>query len=85
MGAVLYQLQEGKMRASGYASRTLAPAEKNYHSSTLGSLCMKWEISQSFRDYLYHTKEFTMITDNNPLTHILTAPKSKMGSRTSRF
>uniref|UniRef100_H3ALT9 Gypsy retrotransposon integrase-like protein 1 n=1 Tax=Latimeria chalumnae TaxID=7897 RepID=H3ALT9_LATCH len=31
LGAVLYQLQEWKLRVVGYGSRTLTPAEKNYH------------------------------------------------------
>ena len=75
LGAVLYQLQEDQMRVIGYASRTLCPSEKNYHSSKLEFLCMKWAISDSFRDYLYYSKEFTVVTDNNPLTHVLTAPK----------
>ena len=75
LGAVLYQVQEGQMKVIGYSSRTLSPAEKNYHSSKLEFLCMKWAISESFRDYLYYAKEFTVMTDNNPLTHVLTAPK----------
>ncbi len=37
LGAVLYQLQEGKLRVVGYGSRTLTPAERNYklHSGKL--------------------------------------------------
>uniref|UniRef100_H3B8S2 Gypsy retrotransposon integrase-like protein 1 n=1 Tax=Latimeria chalumnae TaxID=7897 RepID=H3B8S2_LATCH len=31
LGAVLYQLQGRKLRVVGYGSRTLTPAEKNYH------------------------------------------------------
>ena len=31
LGAVFYQRQGGKLRVIGYASRTLTPAEQNYH------------------------------------------------------
>ena len=31
LGAVLYQRQNGKLGVIGYGSRTLTPAERNYH------------------------------------------------------
>ena len=44
LGAVLYRVQDGKMRVTGYASRTLSPAEKGYHlhSGKLEFLALKW-------------------------------------------
>ena len=77
LGAILYQRQQGKLRAISYGSRTLTPAEKNYnlHSGKLEFLAMKWVICEKFRDYLYYAKSFTVYTDNNPLTYVLTSAR----------
>lgn len=55
LGAVLYQEQDGELRVLGYASRTLTPAEKNYHmhAGKLEFLALKWAVTEKFRDYLY--------------------------------
>ena len=47
LGAVLYQKQQGRMRVTGYASRTLTPAETKYHlhSGKLEFLALKWAIT----------------------------------------
>ncbi|XP_035664236.1 uncharacterized protein LOC118407810 [Branchiostoma floridae] len=77
LGAVLYQQQEGKLRVIAYGSRTLSPAEKNYHmhSGKLEFLALKWSITEKFRDYLYHAPSFEVYTDNNPLTYVLSTAK----------
>ena len=75
LGAVLYQKQNDKLKVIAYTSRTLNSAEKNYHSNKLEFLCMKWAVCESLRDYLYYAKSFTVLTDNNPLTHVLTTPR----------
>jgi hypothetical protein len=77
LGAVLYQRQACILRVIAYASRTLTPAEKNYHlhSGKLVFLALKWSITEQFRDYLYYSPKFTVFTDNNPLTYILTTAK----------
>ena len=77
LGAVLYQKQDGKLRVIGYGSRSLSPAEKNYHlhSGKLEFLALKWAITEHFRDYLYYAPAFTVYTDNNPLTYVLTTAK----------
>ena len=77
LGAVLYQQQEGKLRVIAYGSRTLTPAEKNYHlhSGKLEFLALKWAITDHFRHYLLYAKHFTVYTDNNPLTYILSTAK----------
>ena len=75
--AILYQEQNGEMRVIGYGSRSLTPAERNYylHSGKLEFLALKWAVCEQFRDYLYYAKSFTIFTDNNPLTYVLTSAK----------
>ncbi|CAB4040754.1 Hypothetical predicted protein [Paramuricea clavata] len=77
LGEILYQKQDGKMRVISYASRTLTPPEKNYHahSGKLEFLALKWAITEQFKDYLYYAPQFTVYTDNNPLTYVLTSAK----------
>ena len=77
LGAVLYQRQDGKMRVTGYGSRSLTKAERNYHlhSGKLEFLALKWAVCQYFRDYLYYAPHFIIYTDNKPLTYVLTTAK----------
>ena len=78
LGAVLYQRQSGKDRVIAYASRTLTDAETKYnlHSGKLEFLALKWAVTERFSDYLrYGTEPFTIYTDNNPLTYVLTSAK----------
>ena len=77
LGAVLYQEQNKVLRVIGYGSRTLTPAEKNYHlhSGKLEFLALKWAICEQFRDYLYYSPSFVVYTDNNPLTYVLSSAK----------
>ena len=75
LGAVLYQKQEGKMRVMGYGSRVLTPAEKRYHAGKLEFLALKWAVCDHFRDILYYAPHFTVYTDNNPLTYVLSTGK----------
>ena len=73
----MYQEQNGVNQVISYASRTLAPSEKNYHlhSGKLEFLALKWAICDEFRDLLYYTPHFTVYTDNNPLTYVMTSAK----------
>ena len=77
LGAALYQVQDGKMRIISLASRTLSMAEKNYfmHSGKLEFLALKWAVTDKFHDYLINGKDFEVVTDNNPLTYVLTTAK----------
>ena len=78
LGAVLCQQQEnGRMGVIAYGSRTLTPSEKNYHihSGKLEFLALKWSVTERFRDYLYYAPRFTVYSDNNPLTYILTTAR----------
>uniref|UniRef100_A0AAY4BQW0 Gypsy retrotransposon integrase-like protein 1 n=1 Tax=Denticeps clupeoides TaxID=299321 RepID=A0AAY4BQW0_9TELE len=44
---------------------------------------MKWAICEKFRDYLYYSPPFTVYTDNNPLTYVLTT--AKLNATTHRW
>ena len=74
LGAALYQEQEGKLRAIAYASRGLSISESRYPAHKLEFLALKWSVTEKFHDYLYGAK-FVVVTDNNPLTYILTSAK----------
>ena len=57
-----------------YASRGLSKSEKNYPAHKLEFLALKWAITEKFSDYLMG-QTFSVFTDNNPLTYILTSAK----------
>jgi hypothetical protein len=74
LGAILYQVQDGKERVIAYASRSLTPAERNYPAHKLEFLALKWAICDKFYDYLYGNKVHVK-TDNNPLTYVQTTAR----------
>lgn len=74
LGAVLYQTQDGTKKVIAYASRCLSKAEKNYAAHKQEFLALKWAVTEKFKDYLYGAC-FTVYTDNNPLTYVLTSAK----------
>ena len=71
LGAILYQEQNGLKRVIAYASRSLSKSEQHYPAHKLEFLALKWALCDKFHDYLYGNT-FTVITDNNPLTYVLT-------------
>ena len=73
------------MRVISYASRSLSSAEKNYHmhSGKLEFLAMKWTITEKFKDFLFYSNSFTVYTDNNPLSYVLTS--AKLNATTMRW
>ena len=74
LGAVLSQKQpDGKWHPVAFGSRELKGGEAKYHSLKLEFLALKWAITEQFREYLQY-QPFTMLTDNNLLTYILTTP-----------
>ena len=77
LGAVLYHHRNDILRVVAYGSRTLTPAEKNYHlhSGKLEFLALKWAICDQFRDYLYYAPSFKVYTNNNLLTYVLSSAK----------
>ena len=72
LGVVLSQKQDDRRyHPIAFGSRSLTPAEKNYHSSKLEFLTLKWSVMEHFKEYLAYAP-FVVRTDNNPLTYILT-------------
>ena len=71
---VLSQKQEdGCYHPVAFGSWTLMPSEQNYHSSKLEFLVLKCSITEHFKEYLAYAP-FTVCTDNNLLTYMLTMP-----------
>ena len=74
LGPVLSQKQSaGHYHPVAFGSHSLTPLEKNYHSSKLEFLVLKWSIMEHFKEYLAYSP-FVMQTDNNPLTYVLMIP-----------
>ena len=72
LGAVLSQKQDdGHFHPVVFGSHSLTPSEKNYHSSELEFLALKWSVTEHFKEYLMYMP-FVVRTDNKPLTYILT-------------
>ncbi|KAL3992407.1 methyl-CpG-binding domain protein 2 [Sarotherodon galilaeus] len=74
LGAVLNQEHPEGLQPVAFASRKLSSSEKNYPVHQLEFLALKWAVVDKFHDYLYGA-QFTVRTDNNPLTYILTTAK----------
>ena len=74
LGAVLSQKQEdGQFQPVAYSSQALTTHEKNYHSTKLEFLALKWAMTEHFKEYLLY-QPFLVKTDNNPLTYIMSTP-----------
>ena len=64
---------DGWFHPVAYSSWALTAHEKNYHSTKLEFLALKWAITEHFKEYLLY-QPFLVNTDNNPLTYIMTTP-----------
>ena len=74
LGVVLSQKQSDRQyHPIAFGSRSLTPVEKNYHSSKLEFLALKWSVTVHFKEYLTYAP-FVVQTNNNPLTYMLTMP-----------
>lgn len=74
LGAVLNQQYPEGLRPVAFASRKLSVSERNYPVHQLEFLALKWAVVDKFHDYLYGLR-FTVRTDNNPLTYVLSTAK----------
>ena len=74
LGAVLSQKHaDGHYHPVTYDSWASIAHEKNYHSTKLEFLVLKWAITEHFKQYLLY-QPFLVRTDNNPLTYIMPTP-----------
>ena len=74
LGVVLSQKQEDRrFHPVAYGSQVLTLHEKNYHSTKLEFLALKWAVTEHFKEYLLY-QHFLVKTDNNPLTYIMSTP-----------
>ena len=74
LGVILSPKQaDGHYHPVAYSSQALTAHEKNYHSTTLEFLALKWAIMEHFKEYLLY-QPFLVRTDNNPLMYIMTTP-----------
>ena len=74
LGEILSQKQaDGQYRPVTNGSQALTTHKKNYHSTKLEFLALKWAITEHFKEYLLY-QPFFIRTDNNPLMFIMTTP-----------
>ena len=74
LGAVLSQKQaDGHYHWAAYGSQALMANKKNYHSTKLEFLALKWAIMEHFKEYLLY-QPFLVKTNNNPLKYIMMTP-----------
>ena len=74
LGALLLQRQADRWyHPITYGSKALRPHEKNYHSTKLKFLALKWAVMEHSKEYLPY-QSFLVRTDNNLLTYIMSTP-----------
>ncbi|GES88280.1 enzymatic polyprotein, putative [Rhizophagus clarus] len=83
IGAVLAQKDSKDEYVVAYASRTLAPAEKNYAITELEYLAIIWAVKY-FRHYLFRI-HFTIITDHSALKWLLNSSSETANRRLERW
>jgi hypothetical protein len=74
LSAVRYQEQGSTKRVIAYVSRCLQLSQKNYPAYKLEFLALKWAVCDKLHYYLYGNS-FQVITDNNPLTYVMSKAK----------
>ncbi len=76
LGAVLSQVVDGELkpRPVAFASKSLSRSQARYPAHRLELFALKWAVCDKFAHWLKGA-HFTVLTDNNPLTYIMTKPK----------
>ena len=64
---------DGHFYLVAYGIQALTAHKKNYHSTKLEFLVLKWAVTEHFKEYLLY-QPFLVKTDNNPLMYIMTTP-----------
>ena len=74
LGVVVSQKQADRhFHLVAYGSWALTAHKKNYHSTKLKFLPLKWDITEHFKEYLLY-QPFLVKTNNNPLKYIMVTP-----------
>ena len=68
LGAVLMQMEQGRILPIAYASRKLKECECKYATVEKECLAIVWAV-QKFQQYLYG-QEFILETDHSPLVYL---------------
>lgn len=76
LGALLSQMPQGESKARPvvFSSKTLSASQRRYPAHRLEFMVLKWSVCEKFSHWL-RGRTFTIWTDNNPLTYLLTKPK----------
>ena len=73
LGAIFYRNRIIR-RESYYLLVEVCQNQKGTSAFKLEYLALKWAVTEKFSDYLL-SNQFTVYTDNNPLTHVLSSAK----------
>jgi len=73
IGAVLYQIVNGKMRWISFVARSLQKSERQYSATKLELLAVVFALVR-FRHYLWGGPKFTLYTDHQALVYIRDKP-----------
>lgn len=61
-------------RDQAFANKSLSKSQSRYPAHRLEFFALKWAVCDKFAHWL-KGNSFTVLTDNNPLTYIMTKPK----------